>query len=72
MCELTEDDLNICIKAVAKCQVINSHVKSGLTVTLTDKTFGFVDMSDDEELALIEKLNKAKELAWLKESRESK
>lgn len=68
--DLTEEDYEICIRAITKCQLLNSYVKSGLPYTVTDKNFGFADLTKDEETILIDKLRKASKLAWLKESKE--
>jgi hypothetical protein len=65
--ELSETDYNICLQAVTKCHLLNGWVKAGLDVRLNAKTFGFAAMTDDEEFALITKLWKQSELAWLKE-----
>lgn len=68
--ELTEIEYNICMMAVMKCHFLNTLVKSGLELTpLTKKNFGFAEMTDEEESALIDKLHKHSELAWLKKQK---
>ncbi len=69
MCELTEDDYHICIAAISKCQILKNYVKAGLPVTLTDKNFGFIELTDKEESELLNKLHDASKMAWLKQSR---
>ncbi len=69
MCELTEDEYCICIHAILKCHQINSYVKSGLPVTVTNKNFAFTEMSNKEVFALTEKLKRAADLAWLKDTK---
>jgi hypothetical protein len=63
---LSDTDYNICIMAVIKCNLLWRAVKAGLPVNLTDKCFGFVDLSDEEEDLLITKLYANSELAWLR------
>lgn len=67
--ELTEDDYIICMKAVTKCQLLRSYTKSGLKYTVTSDNFGFTDMTDEQELELIEKLELASRAAWLRDNR---
>jgi hypothetical protein len=71
MCEeLSETDYNICMMAVMKCHLLNTYVKSGIQMNpLTEKNFGFAEMTDEEESALINKLHKASELSWLRSQR---
>jgi hypothetical protein len=69
MIEFTEHEYAIMMAAVTKCHLLNSYVKAGLDVRLNPKNFGFVEMTDDEEYALISKLNDAAQIAWLKENR---
>ena len=68
--ELTEQEYEICLQAVVKCHLLRSYVKSGLHVTLTDKNFGFAEITDEEETVLINKLNNAAKIAWLKNNME--
>jgi hypothetical protein len=69
MRELSDTDYNICMMAIMKCQLIHRAVKVGLPCTLTSKNFGFPDMTDEEELELVDKLHEASELAWLRAQR---
>jgi hypothetical protein len=68
--ELSKTDYNICIMAVRKCHLLWKAVKAGLPlVPLTERNFGFVDMSDEEEHELFMKLYNNAQIAWLKEQR---
>ena len=84
--DLTEEELGTLSLALAKCQLINSSVKSGkfklciipkeyvpkaaqqgfITMILP---FGFPDMTDDQTLDLMEKLDDMQKCAWLKEQK---
>jgi hypothetical protein len=70
MPELSDTDYNICMMAVMKCNLLHRAVKAGLPCTLTLKNFGFPEITDEEELELVEKLYQASELAWLRSQRE--
>lgn len=69
MIEFTETEYAIMMSAITKCHLLNRYVKAGLDVRLNPKNFGFVEMTDDEESALISKLNDAAQLAWLRENK---
>ena len=69
MINFTEREYVIMMSAIIKCHLLNSYVKAGLDVRLNPKNFGFIEMTDDEENALVSKLNDAAQIAWLKESR---
>jgi hypothetical protein len=66
MDDLTETDYNICMMAIGKCHLLQRAVKAGLPCNLTKDNFGFPEMTADEEYALITKLYRASELAWLR------
>lgn len=69
---MSEKDYIICMMAVEKCHLLWKFIKSGVQMLpLTDKNFGFVEMTDEEEDELFQKLYKNSELAWLREQRES-
>ena len=63
---LTDIDLNICILAIVKCNLIWRAAKVGLPVNITKKNFGFPDMTQEEEHELLMKLSEQSEIAWLK------
>jgi hypothetical protein len=70
MSDLSEVEYNICMLAVMKCDLLWRLIKSGLPISpLTEKNFGFPDMTNEEVSALVEKLYENSQLAWLKEQR---
>jgi hypothetical protein len=69
MITFTEHEYAIMMSAIVKCHLLNSYVKAGVDVRLNPKNFGFAEMTDDEESALISKLHDASQIAWLKECR---
>lgn len=69
--ELTSKECGTLALAFIKIMLINDWVKHGLPVTLTTKTFHFPDdITPDEELELIMKLDRLQQLAWLRENKE--
>jgi hypothetical protein len=70
MSELSEVEYNICMMAVLKCDLLWRVIKSGLPLSpLTEKNFGFPDMTNEEVSVLVEKLHQLSQIAWLKEQR---
>lgn len=68
---MSEKDYIICMMAVEKCHFLRKCIKSGIHMRpLDNKNFGFVEMSDEEEDELFQKLYKNSELAWLREQRD--
>jgi len=69
--DLTSKELGTLALAYVKIILIHGWVKHGLPVTLTSKTFNFPDdITPEEELELIDKLDKLQRCAWLKETRD--
>ncbi len=69
MTELSEDEYLILFQALQKCIILKRAVKAGLPVTLTDKNFGFAEMTLDEEEQLSDKLLDLSKVAWLQEQK---
>jgi hypothetical protein len=69
---LTERDYTTLMSALIKVRLLNGWVQAGLDVKLTPKNFGFIEMTNEEEWELVQKLYANAQIAWLKESRNGK
>lgn len=67
--ELTEEECSICMSAVMKCILFERFTQAGIPMKLTNKNYGFPQMTDEEEDALIKKLHGLSQIAFLKSQR---
>ena len=65
--DLSEKECALLMGALIKCHLLHTWVKAGLKVELTSKNFNFPDLTDDEEMEIVEKIYRISQLAYLKE-----
>lgn len=67
--DLTENEIALLMSAFMKITVLSEYTKHGITLTLTDKNFGYPELTIDDEERIMDKLDKLAKIAWLKEQR---